>query len=415
MSQDEDTRGSSGTTQSLLVTPVRKIAAITVTEMKRALHDRMGVFFMFLFPLLLVFVIGTVFGSSDQAFLGVTAPSDDDLAAEVVGVFESDDGIQVEMYGSEDSLRRAVERGAVSAGVVIPEGYSERLTKGESVEVGFLARPESMGATLEPVVRDAVGPQSVRVQAARFTAENSDQDFDEALSQATALQSGEEPGLGVAPVTTRTVDTGEAMFPSSLGQFDVGASQMLLLFVFVNGLASSAVLIQARQLGVARRMLSTPTSVRTVLLGEAVARYAVTLFQGVYIMVGSALLFGVDWGSFLASFTLVAVFALVAAGAAMLAGAVFSNDEQATSVGVMAGLGVAALGGSMAPLEIYSSTMRDIAHVTPHAWGNDAFATLVRHGGSVIDILPELGVLAAMAVALLALASWRLRLSLTKT
>lgn len=395
--------------------PARKVAAITVTEMKRALHDRMGLFFMFLFPLLLVFVIGTVFGDSDRAYLGVTAPSDDTLATEVVDVLESDADIRVERYGSEDSLRRAVERGAVEAGVVIPEAYTERLTSGEAVVVGFLARPDSMGATLEPVVRDAVGPQSVRVQAARFAAENSDLDFDEALAQATALEDGDEPGLGVAPVTSRTVDAGDAMFPASLGQFDVGASQMLLLFVFVNGLASSAVLIQARQLGVARRMLSTPTSVRTVLLGEAVARFAVTMFQGVYIMVGSTLLFGVEWGNLPASFTLVAVFALVAAGAAMLAGAVFSNDEQATSVGVMAGLGVAALGGSMAPLEIYSSTMRNIAHVTPHAWGNDAFATLVRHGGGITDILPELGVLAAMAAVLLALASWRLQRALTRS
>ena len=53
--------------------------------------------------------------------------------------------------------------------------------------------------------------------------------------------------------------------------------------------------------------------------------------------------------------------------------------------------------------------MKRIAHITPHAWGNDAFAKLVGHGASITGILPQLGVLAAYAAVLLALATWRLR------
>ena len=68
-----------------------------------------------------------------------------------------------------------------------------------------------------------------------------------------------------------------------------------------------------------------------------------------------------------------------------------------------------AIGGCMMPLEVFSPVMRRVAHVTPQAWGNDAFARLVRHGASVAGILPQLGVLAAVAAVLLALAAWRLR------
>lgn len=400
---------------SSLALMVRKVVAISSVGMRRLFYDRSVVFFMLLFPLLLVLVIGSVFGGSSLPTLGVVAPADDDLAADLVTALEDDDDIRVVTYESEDGLRSAVERGAADAGVLVPDGYTDRLTDGESVVVGFLVRPRSPGQMLQPVVLDAVGPLSVRLQAAQFAAERDSQGFEAALSQATALEDDWESRLGTAPVTTRTIDAGEAMFPPSLGQFDVGASQMLVLFVFVNGLSSSAVLIKSRELGVTKRMLSTPTSTGVVLLGEAVARFTVTFFQGVYIMLGSGLLFGVNWGNLLAAGVLLFVFALVAAGAAMLSGALFSNDQQASSVGVMLGLGVAALGGSMAPLEVFSDTMRDIAHVTPHAWANDAFATLVRHDGGLFDILPELGILAAMAAALLALATWRLRLVMTKT
>ena len=98
----------------------------------------------------------------------------------------------------------------------------------------------------------------------------------------------------------------------------------------------------------------------------------------------------------------------------MLIGTLFRNAEQAGGVGVMLGLGLAALGGCMLPLQLFSPTLRRIAHLTPHAWAGDAFAKLVQEGGGLVDILPELGVLAAYAVVLLLVASWRLRVVITR-
>jgi ABC-2 type transport system permease protein len=97
-----------------------------------------------------------------------------------------------------------------------------------------------------------------------------------------------------------------------------------------------------------------------------------------------------------------------------LIGTVFRNAEQAGGVGVMLGLGLAALGGCMLPIQLFSPTLRQIAHVTPHAWAIDAFAKLVQDDGGLLDILPELGVLAAYAAVLLLLASWRLRVVITR-
>jgi ABC-2 type transport system permease protein len=59
--------------------------------------------------------------------------------------------------------------------------------------------------------------------------------------------------------------------------------------------------------------------------------------------------------------------------------------------------------------------MQKIAHITPHAWALDGFAELVRRNGTVVDILPQLAILTAYAVVLLILASWRLRITLTRT
>jgi ABC-2 type transport system permease protein len=110
----------------------------------------------------------------------------------------------------------------------------------------------------------------------------------------------------------------------------------------------------------------------------------------------------------------IVLFCFVAGGAGMLVGSTFRNDAQAGGAGVGLGLGLAALGGSMVPLEIFPPALRTFAHVTPHAWANEAMAEIVRRGGGIGDVALQLGVLALYAAVLLVLASWRLRTVLTR-
>lgn len=217
---------------------------------------------------------------------------------------------------------------------------------------------------------------------------------------------------GTTSLSTIEVDrsvAGESLFEGVGGQFDIGASSQLVLFMFLTGLSGSAALIQNRQLGVTTRMVGTPTSVRTIIAGEALGRFVITLTQGLYIMLATLLLFRVGWGNPLASGAVLVVFAAVGAGAAMLFGTVFRNDQQAGGVSVVAGIGLAALGGSMLPLELFSPAMQTVARFTPHAWANEAFAEILRRGGGIGDILPQLGVLALFALVLLGIATWRMR------
>jgi ABC-2 type transport system permease protein len=67
----------------------------------------------------------------------------------------------------------------------------------------------------------------------------------------------------------------------------------------------------------------------------------------------------------------------------------------------------------MMPLDLFPESMRRLAHLTPHAWAVEGFAELVRHEATVVDILPQLGVLLGAATVILSLAAWRLRRSIT--
>lgn len=385
-----------------------KTIAIAVSNLRRLFRDRSSIFFVFVFPLALVLLIGLQFGGDFDPQIGLLVEDSGPIASSVVDLLSREPGIEIVPFESSERLVTAVERGSVEAAVDIPQGFDQAIATGQAAEVFFVARPSGIGPSLRPVVNRVLAESLLPATAARFVVDQDLAEFDAAMATAAQVQGS----LATVAVTTRTV--GEALFPATLGRFDLGASSQLILFMFITALSGGAVLIQTRQLGLSRRMLSTPTSVRTILTGEALGRFGVVIVQGLYIMLGSLLIFSVNWGDPLGAAAIVIVFAAVGAGAAMLIGTVFRNAEQAGGVAVMAGLGLAALGGCMLPLQLFSPTLQRIAHVTPHAWALDGFAKLVQDGAGFLDILPELGVLAGYAAVLLLVSSWRLRRAITR-
>jgi len=207
---------------------------------------------------------------------------------------------------------------------------------------------------------------------------------------------------------------GEGIFPAATGAFAPGAQSQLVLFMFLTSMTAATQLILTRQLGVSRRMVASPVRIGTILVGETLGRFGVAMVQGLFIILISAVAFGVGWGDPLAAGTLVVLFALVGTGAAMVVGVFASNPDQAGSLGVMAGMLLGALGGAMVPLEIFPEPAHTIAFVTPHAWAIQGLREVALRGGSVVDVLAEVGVLVLYAVVLMAVGTWQFRRILTR-
>ncbi|MFZ0015186.1 MAG: ABC transporter permease [Acidimicrobiia bacterium] len=385
-----------------------KPLAIATVNLRRMMRERSNIFFVFIFPIAIVLLVGLQFGGGVKPALGIHRADDGMLSSQIVDAIVSEERLDVTGYAVSDELIGAVERGEVQAGVFLPADMDDTVTTGETVEIGYLSRPDGSGAQLQSITSAAIAETMAAVGAAQFAAAETGSDFEQAREVAIQAVGA------IIPIDVEVTAVGEALFPDTLGQFDLGASSQLVLFVFLTALAGSSALILTRQLGISKRMLSTPTSISSIVLGESLGRLGTALLQGVYVMVITLIMFSVNWGDPLGAILILLVFSAVGAGAGMLMGSVFSNDQQASGIGVIVALGLAALGGAMFPAELFSPTMQTLAHITPHAWALDAFAELVRHGGNTIDILPQLGVLTLYAVVLFALASWRLRVAITR-
>jgi ABC-2 type transport system permease protein len=326
------------------------------------------------------------------------------LGAALLRQLEQTPHLRVVTVPDPAALLTQVERGNLAAGVIVPPGYDGAVRAGRAVNLRYLARPDQSSQQLGEAVRGVVARQGALLGAARFAvAQHAAPGFDAGLAAATRIA----PAVPSVSVTQTTAGT--TLFSRTLGQFDEGAWTELLLFLFLTAMTGAVALIETRRLGVARRMLATPTSPGTVIAGTTFGRVLIACVQALVIILGSALLFNVSWGQPVGVAAVVILFALVGAGAGIFVGTLFRNEQQAIGISLLLGLGLGALGGCMVPLEVFSPVMRRVAHITPQAWGNDAFARLVGHGASIAGILPQLGVLAAYAAVLLTLAAWRLR------
>ena len=352
-----------------------KAFAIAVTDFRRLLRWRANLFFLVILPLSLILLLGAAFGGGGQARIGVVG-GERGLARDFVAALDARPSTELRRYDDRAALQDAVSRADVDVGLVVPADGRDHL------RLGYIGRPDEATGQLRATIQSVAAEQSRRLAGA--------------------------PGIRVV-----VQEPDGSPYETASNRFELGAATQLLLFVFLNSLSGAVWLIETRRLGVARRMLSTPTSTGTILAGQVLGRLTIALAQALIIIVGSMLFFGVSWGDPAGTAAVVISFALVGTGAAVLLGSLFSSEQQAGPVALLLGLGLAALGGSMVPLEVFPDTARAIAHVTPHAWANDAFSALLVDGDGLAAVLPQVAVLLAMAAVALVVATWRLRRAIT--
>jgi ABC-2 type transport system permease protein len=383
---------------------IGKILEIGRINLLRQVRDRSDLFFVFVLPTIIIVALGLQFGGPGRARIGVVVPPGDASADALVAALSADaTGFEIRPAADEAALRGDVERGRVEAGLVIPDGFSAALSGGGTVTLRYLGTTDALASGLRAPIDAAVARLGATTTAARIAVSIG------LAAWPAALAAAQHDLPDVPGVSVSVSRIGEAGLFAGFSQFTFGASTQLILFMFLTSLTAAGRLVFTKQIGVSRRMLSTPTSAWAIVAGEALGRYLIAMFQAVYIVAVTALAFGVSWGDPLAAGALIGLFGLVSAGAAMLVGALSRNADQAASLGVFAGLALAALGGCMIPWQTMPPAMQSIARLVPHSWAVLGLQSLIRDGGGIASVLPNLAVLAAFGVVLMALAGWRFR------
>ena len=387
---------------------LRKALSISVVNLIRQVRDRTDLFFVFALPTIIIVALGLQYGGGNQVRLGVVAPAGDTAATAFVAALGADTSLfEVHAVATTDELRSLVERGRVEAGVIVPDGFATTLAAGQPTTVTYLATTGSLTTGIRASVESEVARLNAIATAANVAASFVGVPVAAAQPVAAALYPL-QPGV---TITTQTV--GESGPFAGFTQFAFGATTQLILFMFLTSLTAAGRLVYTRRLGVSARMISTPTSATTIVVGEALGRFWIAMLQAVFIVALSALVFGVRWGDPLAAGVIIGLFGIAAAGLALLVGAIARDPDQASSMGVFVGLAFGALGGCMIPFQYMPQAMQSFARLLPHSWAVLGLQSLIRDGGGLGSVLPNVAVLAVWAVGSMALAAWRFRKAIT--
>jgi ABC-2 type transport system permease protein len=377
--------------------------AIMRVSLLRIVRDRTALFVMVVLPVLVILIIGASVRGFGTFRVGVVDLGAGDAGRRLTTALTHASNITVVNYPTVEAADTAIARSEVNTAMVLPEGMDTAVRRGRSVAVGVIAeQTNTTQQAAATAVAAVIAEQGGTVQAATFATTQTGGTFDQNLALASSLADH----MARVSVQSHQADASATVLPEG---FSYSAPTMLVLFVFLNALAGGATMIETRRLGMYERIATAPVRARTIIAGETLTYTTVALLQAFLIVLVGAAVFGVSWGDPLASVVLVVVWALVGAGAGMLAGTLFRTPEQATAIGPAAGIALGMLGGCMWPLAVVSNTMRQLGHVTPHAWAVDAWTTLLSRGGTLSTIAGPLLILAGFATAFLTLATVRLR------
>ena len=188
-----------------------------------------------------------------------------------------------------------------------------------------------------------------------------------------------------------------------------------VMFIFLNVNWSSSSLVREREAGTLRRLLAAPVPRGAIIAGKMLAFMLLSCMQVVVLFgVGNAF-FKMPLGQSpdgLVVLTLVVALTSTALG--MLVAALAKSSGQAGNLGLILGFimaGVAGCIGVLArvPLVRTEGLMGILANLTPHGHALDAYYSLMVEKATLVEILPQIGILLAMSVVFFLIAQWRFK------
>ncbi len=393
-----------------------KLLHIAAKDFKIVARDKAAFLILLGMPLALIFILGSALG-------GVGESESVDIAVAIVDVDEGSSGadfaeritevedlqalFNMEVRSDAEAVRAEVERGDLTAALVLPSDFSERLDAGEPVTLEVLQDPGSeIAAGIWSGVARAAAANLSAGQVIRVTVAD-------ALAGAgvPAGAQDEQPGghdheieLDAVVVEEAEVDT-----DTRVGMIDFYAAGQTAMFLLFGSMFGAFTFVKERREQTLARALTTPTSKFQIVGGKSLGILGVAAGQFLVLYIGTMLIFRVDWGNAPAATVVVGIAeAWAATGLGMALAALGKTERSIGGIGPAVIMLFGAVGGSMIPAEFMPAWMAPIQSVSPSYWALESFLGLMR-GEAASTVIGPVAILLGIGAALYAFGVWRLR------
>jgi ABC-2 type transport system permease protein len=402
---------------------MKKIFLIGFKDLTLIFRDPAALVLMLLAPFVLTIGLGFVTGrlgnsaSSGISDIPVILVNQDQaqLGNALVGMFQSNDlkGLVAPTLMDDFSAAQAqVDQNKAAAAILIPDGFSGSIIPNSTVAavptdvvtLQLYANPTS--PTSVGVVKTLLENFLSRVETSRVSGQVTiEQMLSSGIIQPAQAQSmGAALGAQLSAASTNnttsiTIDTqtknGNSFKVDTLAMLAPGMALMFLMYTVTYGGRS---LLAERKQGTLPRLLVSPTSSAQVLGGKVFGIFLTGMAQMLILVIGTSLLFKLQWGDPLAVFVLITAAVAAATGWGLLLAAAAKTTGQISSIGSAMMLIFGILGGSFFSMQNLPTWVQIFSHISPNAWGMDGFTTLALGNGISYILTPILALLGMAAV-----------------
>lgn len=356
------------------------VLLLTVANVKSLVRDRAALFWTFFFPVLFVLLFGVLFSGSGDSKVSVGWVDQDNTAvsSQIRAAFVQYAPILSLQNGSLDDEKAAMQRGDVSAIIIVPAGLQQSAATKTPVALTIYTDPSKTQET-----------QVVQGAAAQIA-----NGFNLAAQNATSILTVEQDTL-----TSNNLPEIAYLVPSLL------AMALMQLGVF-----AAVPIVEQREKGILKRIGATPLPRWKLVASNILQRLIVAVIDTVLILGIGAAVFNVQIVGNLA----VAVgFVLLGAGAFLALGFMLASflrtEEQANGIVQVVQMPLMFLSGIFFPFDFMPQFLRTIARLLPLTYLGDGLRQSMVNGTQIVPLGLDAAILVGWLVVCLGIAARKFR------
>ncbi len=351
------------------------LLTLTVANLKGLTRDRAALFWTFFFPVMFVLLFGVIFSGSSNSKVAVGfVDLNGSVASRGVQTALSGDKVPLTLQvGTLDAEKAAMQRGDVSAIIVIPSGFQDSLSAKNPVALQLYTDPTK--STTSQVVQSVLGELVNNMN------------------------------LGLAGGTALVSLKPESLSSTTLSNIDYLVPSILAMALMQLGVFAAIPLVEQREKGILKRIGATPLARWKLVGSNILLRLIVAAVDTVLILGVGMVVFNVQiTGNLLA----MAGFVFLGAGAFLALGfalaAFLKTEEQANGVVQVVQMPLMFLSGIF-PFDFMPEFLRNIARLLPLTYLGDALRQVMVNGTQVAPIGVDLAILVGWLVVCLGIAA----------
>ena len=421
---------------------LRNTLAIAWKDFQIIIRDRGLLVVIILLPLLfgglLSMLYTSMYSSGDgegQANISINLflvnLDDGAYGAKVVEAMKEIDMLSIEELSGQAGVEQAdqqVADGLKTALVVIPQDFSQKIEEYQQTQVSIIGDPTqktltdvlaglmnyaitsaSLEGNLRYGIRSLFGQSEVLKQAS--TEQLAGLEAQTLGAIMTQLQKMFFEPLIVIEAEQQV----EEQAPMTINFFTLFMPGFTVMFAFFLVGAIGQSIFNEKDSGTIRRLLVAPIHKGTLIGGKMLAFGILIVLQVIILLGLPAVLFDMSLGSSPLGLVLVTIaLALTVTSFGLMVAALSKTGKQADSIGTLLGFLLAGLGGcifmSIPPIYRMDTPLGFVSRLTPHAHALEGYYIVMFEGGSVVDVLPQVGILLVFALVFFLIASRRLKL-----